>query len=171
MMAYQLAQVNIAHLRASLDSPELADFVNSLDPINALADEAPGFIWRLQTEDGNATSVRAFEWVGGPGVDVITNMSVWDSLEALASFVYRSRHRDVLRQRRRWFHPVGTPTLVLWWVPTGHRPSIAEAEERLLRLRSVGPTAFAFTFRTPFPPPDGTDVPSERERSDWACPA
>jgi hypothetical protein len=153
-MAFELAQVNIAHLRAPLDSPELADFVNRLDPINALADEAPGFIWRLQTEDGNATAIRAFEWADGPGVGVIINMSVWASLDALASFVYRSQHREVLQQRRRWFHPVGEPTVVLWWVPAGHRPSTAEAEERLLRLRSDGPASLAFTFRTPFPAPE-----------------
>src|SRR6516165_11847434 len=156
-MAFELAQVNIAHLRAPLDSAELADFVNGLDPINALADHAPGFIWRLQTEDGNATSIRAFEWAAGPGVGIITNMSVWESVDALASFVYRSPHREVLRRRRRWFHPVGEATVVLWWVPGGHRPAVAEAEERLLRLRSVGPTPFAFTFRDTFTSPDALD--------------
>ena len=161
-IAYQLAQANIAHLRAPLDSAELADFVNSLDPINALADHAPGFIWRLQTEDGNGTSIRAFEWAGGPGVGIITNMSVWESVEALASFVYRSPHREVLRQRRHWFHPVEAATVVLWWVPADHRPSVAQAEERLLRLRSVGPTPFAFSFRDTFPSPDALDSPTGR---------
>ena len=162
-IAYQLAQANIAQLRAPLDSAELADFVNGLDPINALADEAPGFIWRLQTEDGNATSIRAFEWAAGPGVGIITNMSVWESVESLAGFVYKSQHREVLRQRRRWFHPVEAATVVLWWVPADHGPSIAEAEERLSRLRSAGPTPFAFTFRDTFPSPDGLDRPSGRQ--------
>jgi hypothetical protein len=170
-VGYQLAQANIAHLRAPIDSPELADFVNSLDSINALADQAAGFVWRLQTEDGNATSIRAFEWAAGPGVGIITNMSVWDSVEALASFAYRSRHREVLRERRRWFHAVEEPTVVLWWVAEGHRPSVAEAEQRLLQLRSAGPTPIAFTFRTPFPAPEDPDLPSLEERSDWWCPA
>jgi hypothetical protein len=156
-------------LLAPLDSPELTDFVNSLDSINALADQAPGFVWRLQTEDGNATSIRAFEWAGGPGAGIITNMSVWESIEALASFVYLSPHREVLRQRRHWFHPVAEATVVLWWVAGGHRPSVTEAEERLLRLRSGGPTPFAFTFREAFPAPDApdrlTDISGPRARS------
>jgi hypothetical protein len=156
-MGYQLAQANIAHLRAPLDSPELTDFVNSLDSVNALADLAPGFVWRLQTEDGNATSIRAFEWAAGPGAGIITNMSVWESVDALASFVYRSPHREVLRRRRHWFHAVAEATVVLWWVPGGHRPSVADAEERLLRLRWVGPTPSAFTFRDTFPSPDALD--------------
>ncbi len=159
-IAYHVAQANIAHLRATLDSAELADFVNRLDSVNALADQAPGFIWRLQTEDGNATSIRAFEWATGPGVGIITNMSVWESLETLATFVYKSPHREVLRQRRQWFHPVADATLVLWWVAGGHRPSVAEAEQRLLRLRSAGPTPFAFTFRDTFPPPDALELPT-----------
>jgi hypothetical protein len=168
-MGYQLAQANIALLRAPLDSPDLTDFVNSLDPINALADQAPGFVWRLQTEDGNATSIRAFEWAAGPGAGIITNMSVWESVDALASFVYRSPHREVLRQRRHWFHAVAEATVVLWWVAGGHRPSVTEAEERLLRLRSCGPTPFAFTFRDSFPAPDArdllTDINGPRARS------
>jgi hypothetical protein len=170
-MGYQLAQANIAYLRAPLDSHELSDFVNSLDPINALADQTAGFVWRLQTEDGNATSIRAFESAAGPGVGIITNMSVWESIEALASFVYRSRHREVLRQRQRWFHTVVEPTLVLWWVAEGHRPSVVEAEQRLLRLRSVGPSPFAFSFRCPFPDPDRPDLPSGEQPSHWRCPA
>ena len=103
---YVLAQVNVARLRAPLDSPMLADFVADLDPVNATADAAPGFIWRLQTEDGNATSVRAFEWDAAGSAGVLVNMSVWESVQALAGFVYSGMHRQVLRRRRRWFEPM-----------------------------------------------------------------
>src|SRR5919202_1411701 len=126
---YQLAQVNIALLREPLDSPLLADFVAALDPINALADASPGFVWRLQTEDGNATAIRAFD------DDTMVNMSVWESLAALRSFVYSNRaHLDVMRRRREWFVTHAEAFQVLWWVPAGHIPSVAEAEERLLLL-------------------------------------
>ena len=102
-MDYILAQVNVARLQAPLDSPLLADFVANLDPVNATADAAPGFVWRLQTEDGNATSVRAFAWDAAGSAGVLVNMSVWESVEALAGFVYSGAHRQVLRRRRRWF--------------------------------------------------------------------
>jgi hypothetical protein len=103
---YVLAQVNIARLRAPLDAPALADFVAALGPVNAAADAAPGFVWRLKTEDGNATAVRAFEWDAAGSAGVIVNMSVWETVEALADFVYSDTHRPVLRRRREWFEPV-----------------------------------------------------------------
>ena len=102
-MDFLLAQVNVARMREPLDSPLLAGFVAALDPVNALADAAPGFVWRLQTEDGNATAVRAFEWDRAGSAGVLVNMSVWESVEALAAFVYSDAHREVLRQRRTWF--------------------------------------------------------------------
>jgi Domain of unknown function (DUF3291) len=145
---HQLAQVNIGRLLAPLDSPQLADFVAALEPINALADEAPGFVWRLQTEEGDATAVRAFD-----DEMMIVNMSVWESVEALSNFTYRTDHRGVLRQRRKWFERMAEAFLVLWWVPAGHHPSVDEAKDRLALLRHDGPTPAAFTFRTPFPMP------------------
>ena len=113
---YHLAQVNVAQLAAPLDSPQLADFVAALDPINALADDAPGFVWRLQTEDGDATAIRAF-----PDDRIIVNLSVWGSVEALADFVYRSDHAGVMRRRREWFEPMAV-YVTLWWVAGGSRP-------------------------------------------------
>lgn len=158
MSGHQLAQVNIARLRAPLDSPQLADFVAALDPVNALADSSPGFVWRLQTEDGDATAIRVFD-----DDMLIVNMSVWESVEALADFSYRSDHRAVMLQRRKWFERMAEAFLVLWWVPAGHRPSVAEAEDRLARLRHDGPTPGAFTFRSPFPAPDA-DAPEGPSR-------
>jgi Domain of unknown function (DUF3291) len=149
MAGYRVAQLNIGRLQAPLDSPQLAAFVEALDPVNALADGAPGFVWRLQTEDGDATAIRAFD-----DDMLLVNMSVWESVEALAEFVYRSDHRAILRRRREFFHPMAEAFTVLWWVPAGHVPTVDEAKDRLERLRRDGPTPAAFTFRSRFPAPD-----------------
>jgi len=141
-MNRELAQLNIARLKAPLDSPELADFVANLDRINALAEASPGFIWRLKDETGNATSIES-PW----GADVIVNMSVWRDEKALHDFVFRTAHVEVLRRRREWFQRMAEAYVVLWWVPVGHRPDVAEAARRLDHLRRNGPTPEAFTFR------------------------
>jgi hypothetical protein len=151
MAGYQLAQVNIGRFRAPINSPIMEGFRQQLDPINALADQTPGFVWRLQTEDGNATAIRPYE-----GDDLMAiNMSVWESLEALQRFVYKSHHVETLRDRHQWFEPIEGPILALWWIPAGHIPTVADARERLQYLKDHGPTPQAFTFRTPFPAPDG----------------
>jgi hypothetical protein len=141
-----LAQLNIGLPREPLESPLLADFVAALEPVNALADASAGFVWRLQTDEGDATGIRAF------GDDrLIVNMSVWESLQALRAFVYSGEHVAVMRRRREWFEHMDV-LMALWWVPAGHLPSLDEAEQRLGHLREHGPTAHAFTFRRSFPP-------------------
>jgi len=147
---FHLAQANIARMRAPLDSPIMEGFRSQLDRINAIADSSPGFVWRLQTGEGNATAIRAYE-----DDRILFNMSVWESLEALRDYVYRSDHAGPLRSRREWFEPLDGPILVLWWIPADHIPSIEEAKARLAILKSHGPTANAFTFRAAFPPPGG----------------
>jgi hypothetical protein len=161
MSGYHVAQLNIGRLLASLDSTQLAPFVEALEPINAVADGAPGFVWRLQTEDGDATAIRAFD-----DDMLLVNMSVWESVEALADFVYRSDHVAVMRRRREFFERMAEAFMVLWWVPAGHRPSVDEAKDRLERLRRDGPTSEAFTFRSPFPAPDDDSMPSIVRSSD-----
>jgi heme-degrading monooxygenase HmoA len=170
-MEFVLAQVNIGRLRAPLDSPQLAGFMAALDPVNALADAAPGFIWRLQTEDGNATAVRAFEWDQAGSEGVIMNMSVWESVEALAAFVYSQQHRQVLRRRREWFERMEEAYLALWWIPRGQVPTTGDAEHRIRHLRVHGPTARAFTLRVHFPPPGNGETSPRPGRADWMCPA
>lgn len=140
-----LAQLNIARLRAPLDSPALAGFVALLPEVNALAERSPGYVWRLQDESGDATALRPF------GADVIVNLTVWESVEALHGFTYRTTHLEPMRRRREWFVPADGPHLVLWWIPAGARPTLAEAAERLDRLRHDGPSPAAFTFRSPYP--------------------
>jgi hypothetical protein len=157
-----LAQLNIGRLVAPLTEPHLAGFVAGLEPVNALADAAPGFVWRLQTEDGDATAIRPFE-----DDQLLVNMSVWRSVQALANFVYSGPHRAIMVQRREWFVPMRESFQVLWWVPEDALPSVAEALERLAHLREHGPTPFAFTFRSPFPAPGAASV---RCDEGWLCP-
>jgi heme-degrading monooxygenase HmoA len=159
----QLAQVNIARARGEIRDPVMADFVARLAEINALADESPGFVWRLQTEDGDATAVR-------PYADdrILINLSVWRDLDALRGYVYRSDHAAVMRRRREWFEKLDRVYLALWWVPAGHRPSIEEAVDRLAHLERRGPGPDAFGFASPFAP-DGRPLP-HAARGD-ACPA
>jgi heme-degrading monooxygenase HmoA len=152
-VTFELPQVNIARLLAPLDDPRLADFVAALEPVNELADRAPGFIWRLQTDEGNATAIRAFEWEAGDGPGVITNLSVWADADALAAFVHSEGHRRVLRRRREWFELLPEAWMALWWVPAGQRPNPADAEWRIRRLRAQGPTPDAFTLHHRFAPP------------------
>lgn len=148
---HHLAQFNIARLLEPLDTPRLAGFVEALEPINALAEGSPGFVWRLQTDEGDATSIRIYD-----DDMVLLNLSVWTSPDELADFAYRSAHNDVLRQRRQWFEKMDAPVTVLWWVSAGHRPSPEEARSRLEHLQRHGPTPDAFTFRMTFPAPSGS---------------
>ncbi len=166
MSGYQLAQINIARAKAPLDSELLRDFVDALDAVNAMADDSPGFVWRLKTEDGNATSVRAYE-----DERIIVNMSVWESIESLREFVYRGpAHLAVLRRRREWFELMDV-YMALWWVAAGHVPTVAEAQERLDCLATHGPTPLAFTFRVSFPPPNTTGADEAVRDQRWLCPA
>mgnify|MGYP003116543656 FL=1 len=164
MSKYHIAQLNIATLLAPIDSPQLSDFVANLDRINALADDSPGFIWRLQTEDGDATGIDYF------GSDKIVNCSLWDSVEALHNYVYRSVHVEIMRRKKDWFQTMGEAYMVLWSVPAGHTPSIEEAAQKLNTLGEHGPTAEAFTFKRAFlAPSERASVPTET----WGgeCPA
>ncbi|HEX9582782.1 MAG TPA: DUF3291 domain-containing protein [Gemmatimonadales bacterium] len=164
MPAYHLAQLNIGRIVAPLESPQLAGFMARLDDINALAEAAPGFVWRFQTEDGNATALRPY------GDDrILVNFSVWTSVEALHAFVYRTLHVEVMRQRRQWFEQMDQAFLVLWWVPAGHRPTVEEAVQRLEHLRQRGPSTYAFTFQQRFASPDGE--PRSAEPLPDECPA
>jgi hypothetical protein len=174
-MDYVVAQVNIGRLVAPLDSPQLAGFMAGLDPVNAVADGAPGFVWRLQTEEGNSTALRAFEQdAEGSDGGILINMSVWETVEDLAAFVYGGAHIAVLRRRREWFERLKDAYAALWWVPRGHIPTISEAEERVKHLRAHGPTAHAFTLKVHFPPPGGNHPGDAAEPllspEDWACP-
>jgi hypothetical protein len=146
---FHIAQFNMAKLLAPLDDPQLAEFVGSLERINAIADESPGFVWRLQGESGDATSLRPL------GQDVIVNMSVWRDIDSLHDFVYRTAHAPVMAKRRQWFAKPEGPFMVLWWIRAGYRPTIDDARARLAILARKGASPTAFTFKTRFPAPSG----------------
>jgi hypothetical protein len=153
MDGFQLAQINVGRLRAPVDSPLVAEFVEALDPINAVAEATAGFVWRFQTEEGNATAVRPYD-----DDSILVNMSVWESADHLTEFVYRSAHAEYLRRRREWFERMTETITALWWVPAGHIPTIEEGIERLEHLRANGPSPHAFTFHDRFPAPASSDV-------------
>jgi hypothetical protein len=164
--AYQLAELNVATPRFPLDDPRMAGFVSQLEEVNALADAAPGFVWRLVADGANdATSLRDRRLA-----DHIVNLSVWEGREPLWDYAYRSAHLDVLRQRADWFDLPRGAHLVLWWVPAGHIPSLDEAVERLELLRHAGPTPTAFTFRHFFPPVSDVDQVEPSETTHAAVP-
>lgn len=146
--AWQLAQVNIARMLAPLDSPTMAGFVARLSEINALADRSPGFIWRFQSEAGDATYLRPYD-----DDRILFNLSVWATPEDLKAYVYRSVHAEMIRQRQQWFAHANEAYFALWWVPAGHIPEVEEAKQRLARLQQHGESAEAFGFRHIFSPP------------------
>ncbi len=148
MKKYHIAQVNIGRIRGPLDSAMMHGFMSQLDALNALADRSPGFVWRLQTDTGNATYFRPYE----DDDRVLLNMSVWESIEALKHYTYKTVHAEVLRERHAWFEKFELSYLALWWVPIGHVPGIDEAKKRLAHLDAHGPTEFAFTFKKTFDP-------------------
>lgn len=144
-MKNQLAQLNISPLKEPIDSLLLADFVAQLDKINALAEAAAGFVWRLQGEEGNATAYKVFD-----NEMIIINMSVWESVESLRNYVYKTAHADVMKQGKKWFDKLDRPQVVLWWIPAGHIPTPQEAKEKLNHVTKHGETQEAFTFKNIF---------------------
>jgi heme-degrading monooxygenase HmoA len=152
MSEYHLAQINVGRFLYDRADPANADFMNALDPVNAQADTAPGFVWRLVGDGNDATDLVPDE----SDPQLLVNMSVWTDVEALAAFVYRnSDHLAFMRRRREWFEKIEI-FQALWWVPAGHIPSVAEGMKRVAMLRANGPNPDAFTFRQTFAAPDGT---------------
>jgi hypothetical protein len=165
-MRYHLAQANVARPLAPLDDPLMASFVAQLDAVNAAADRSEGFVWRYTADPGDTTVAEVF------GNDrLLFNMSVWESIEALQGYVYRGDHLGPLRARRQWFEPARGPALVMWWRPSGMPPTVQEAKARFDLLAAHGPTAEAFTFRQPFPPPDETTVSAPEVDAEFCEPA
>ncbi len=151
---YHLAQINIAKAIAPLDNALMQGFVEQLDHVNELADFSPGFVWRLQSEEGDATSIRVFE-----DELLIVNMSVWESIETLKKYAYSGDHLSLYKSRKKWFEKLSYPTLALWWLPAEHIPTIESAKFALETIRENGPSAAAFSFAKPYPAPDDIVMP------------
>jgi hypothetical protein len=166
MANYHIAQINIGRAKGPVEDPMMAGFMTRLDDLNALADRSPGFVWRLQTLEGNATYFRPYEHDDR----ILLNMSVWETIDALRHYVYKTAHAEMLRHREEWFERFAGIYLALWWVPVGHIPGIDEAKKRLAHLDQYGPTQFAFTFKTMVQPDE-----QFQRTIDWSsfepCPA
>jgi len=164
MGGWHLAQVNVAYALGDADDPVMAEFNAQLDAINALADRSPGFVWRYVTDSRDPMQRELKD------PRVLFNMSVWESVEALKDYTYRTMHAELLRDRKSWFEKFEGSYLALWWVPEGHTPSVDEAKQRLAHLEEHGPSQFAFTFKTVMPPDE-----SFLAKLDWSifapCPA
>jgi hypothetical protein len=145
MTAFHLAQINIARMLAPIDDPIMADFVAQLPPINALAEQSPGFVWRLQSEGGDATSIKVYD-----DDMVIINLTVWEDIESLRQYVYKSAHSGAMRDRRRWFEKFDGSYYAMWWIPAGHVPDPQEGKERLEHLSQHGDSPHAFSFKKVF---------------------
>ncbi|MDH5895976.1 DUF3291 domain-containing protein [Vibrio splendidus] len=141
----KLAQLNIALAKYPLDAPEIKEFVDNLELVNGIAESSEGFVWRLKDESGDATNIQAFD-----DPNMIVNMSVWDSVDSLKNFMFRTHHRDFMRRKGDWFHRLPEDTYVLWWIEEEHIPTLEEAIKRLEHLREIGDTPYAFTFKTNF---------------------
>ncbi|MDY8137325.1 DUF3291 domain-containing protein [Aquimarina sp. 2201CG5-10] len=140
-----LAQVNIAEMIAPINDPIMADFVNNLDRINALAEQSDGFVWRLKGDEGNATAIRVFDYDF-----LIINMSVWKDIDTLFDFTYKTAHVEILKRKKEWFHNMKKMHMAFWYVEKGHHPTAEEAKERLQYIRDHGETPYAFTFKSRF---------------------
>lgn len=152
-MNYYLAQVNIAKFRLAQEHPINADFINNLDRVNAIAEAQPGFIWRFTGSGNNALDIQPF---ADPNIAI--NMSLWADIDSLVSFVYHNQsHKEIMRRRKEWFEKIDF-YMVLWWIECGKRPTIAEAKQRLQLLSQKGPSPLAFTFKQPYPAPNGKPV-------------
>ena len=144
----QLAQINVATILYDTEDPRMAEFMDNLDRINALAEESPGFVWRLQDDSGNATDIHAFD-----DPHLLLNMSVWSDVESLKNYVYKTQHTEFLAKRKNWFEMPAVPHLALWWIEDGDFPSAAEGRRRLELLQTHGPGPEAFTFKHMYPRP------------------
>jgi hypothetical protein len=145
---HHLAQINIARMLAPIDSPQMADFVDRLPAVNALAESSPGFVWRLQTAEGDATSLQPY-----PDPMILVNMSVWETVEDLKAFTYKTGHSGPLRDRARWFEKPTHAHMAMWWIPAGHIPTVEEGVARLGHRRTHGDSPYAFSFQAPYPAP------------------
>lgn len=147
MSEYHLAQVNIAKMKADIDDPIMQDFVDNLEGVNSIADDSPGFIWRLETDEGDATSLRVFE-----DNMLLVNMSVWESIDDLKKFVYETFHVEILKRKKEWFDKFDGVYQVMWWVKAGTIPDVDDARARLAYLQNHGESEHAFNFRRSFAP-------------------
>jgi hypothetical protein len=144
---FQLAEINIAKAKGPMDAEVMKVFSDNLEPINQIAESSPGFVWRLKDDSGNATGIQPYD-----DPDMIINLSVWESIETLKAFMFKTHHIDFLKRKKEWFNDMSEANYALWWVPLGHQPDIEEAKSRLLHLQKNGESKQAFSFKKIYEP-------------------
>ena len=148
-MQWQLAEINVARMKGvNINDPVMLEFTDNLERVNNLAEQSEGFIWRLKDESNNATSLNPYD-----DEQVIINISVWESIETLEKFVYKTFHTDFLKRRKEWFHAYGKAYTAMWWIPAGKFPGIAEGVDKLDYLQKNGASELVFDFRNKYLPP------------------
>lgn len=146
-----LAQINIAEMLAPINDPIMKDFVDNLDRINKLAEQSQGFIWRLKGDEDNATAITVFD-----NLFLIINMSVWENIDALFDFTYKTVHVEILKRKKEWFHKMPRMHMAFWYVENGHEPTPEEAKERLYYLQEYGESPYAFSFKSKYTEEEAT---------------
>ena len=146
---YQLAQINISRMiGVNINDPIMKEFVDNLDKVNNLAEHSEGFVWRLKDENNDATSFNPYN-----DEQVIINISVWESIASLETFVFKTLHTDFLKRRKEWFQKFGKVSTAMWWISEGDFPSVENAVELLDYLQKNGPSQKVFNFRNKYAPP------------------
>lgn len=159
MSDWVLGQINVGTARYDLDDPRMDGFMSRLDAVNAIAEKSPGFVWRLQSGQGNATDI-----VLRPDEPrFIVNMSVWRDFESFEAYVFSEPHLSIMKDRRSWFEKHdGSPYACMWWQPAdAPMPTGEEGLERLALLAEKGPTPAAFPFKKRFAAPRRGTIQSE----------
>ncbi len=155
---YHIAQVNIGKILGPMDGPVMHEFFINLEPINQLAEQSDGFVWRLKDDQDNATNIKVFE-----DDKILINMSVWETVDDLFKFTYQTQHADFLKRRREWFEKLKEMYMVLWYVPAGTIPTPQDAIKKLQYLTENGDTPNAFGFRNRFSVEDFEKFQVEKE--------
>ena len=159
---YHIAEINVARMKGvNIDDPIMNEFVENLESVNNLAESSEGFVWRLKDENNDATSFNPYK-----DEQIIINVSVWESIESLENFVFKTFHSDFLRRRKEWFKSYGKIHTAMWWVPKGNYPTVQEAVDKLDYLQKNGSSEIVFDYKNKFPepvkPPDPRNGGTER---------
>ena len=150
MSKYQIAEINIARMKGiNIKDPVMKEFVDNLDRVNTVAESSEGFVWRLKDESNNATNINPYD-----DEQVIINISVWQSIEALENYMYKTLHVGFLKRRKEWFQSYGKVYTAMWWIPAGQFPTLQQAVDNLDYLQKNGATEKVFDFKRKFLAPE-----------------
>jgi len=143
---WSLAQFSIVQMKFPFSDTKFDDYKLMLREAQKVAEEHPGFIWRYQGEKDNLGYLMPYE----KDPYVMGHLSVWRNSETLMDYVYTGTHLQLLKNHRRWFTKINEISHVLWWISSGHRPTIEEARASLYVVNEGGSSPTAFTVKEQF---------------------